>query len=122
MPKIVDKEAKKMEILHAAMQVFAQKGVVKTKIIDIAGEHDIPIIADEIYGAYSFSNPFMPMITLDNVRDRLITLNSFSKDFTMTGWRVGHVIAPKEIIQVIQQINENVVFTAPAISQRAAYC
>lgn len=36
MPKIVDKEAKKMEILHAAMQVFAQKGVVKTKIIDIA--------------------------------------------------------------------------------------
>ena len=36
MPKIVDKEAKKMEILHAAMQVFAQKGVVKTKMIDIA--------------------------------------------------------------------------------------
>jgi len=36
MPKIVDKEAKKMEILHAAMQVFAKKGVVKTKIIDIA--------------------------------------------------------------------------------------
>jgi AcrR family transcriptional regulator len=36
MPKIVDKEAKKMEILHAAMQVFAKKGVVKTKMIDIA--------------------------------------------------------------------------------------
>jgi len=36
MPKIVDKEAKKMDILHAAMQVFAQKGVVNTKMIDIA--------------------------------------------------------------------------------------
>lgn len=36
MPKIVDKEAKKMEILHSAMQVFAKKGVVKTKMIDIA--------------------------------------------------------------------------------------
>jgi TetR/AcrR family fatty acid metabolism transcriptional regulator len=36
MPKIVDKEAKKMEILHAAMQVFAKKGVVNTKMIDIA--------------------------------------------------------------------------------------
>ena len=36
MPKIVDKKAKKMEILHVAMQVFAQKGVVKTKMIDIA--------------------------------------------------------------------------------------
>jgi AcrR family transcriptional regulator len=36
MPKVVDKEAKKMDILHAAMQVFAKKGVVKTKMIDIA--------------------------------------------------------------------------------------
>ena len=38
----------------------------------------------------------------------------------MTGWRVGNIIAPEEIIKVIQQINENVVFTAPSISQRAA--
>ena len=38
MPKIVDKEAKKLEILHAAMQVFARKGIVKTKMIDIASE------------------------------------------------------------------------------------
>jgi len=38
----------------------------------------------------------------------------------MTGWRVGNIIAPAEIISVIQQINENVVFTAPSVSQRAA--
>lgn len=41
MPKIVDKELKKMEILHAAMNVFARKGVVKTKMIDIANEAGI---------------------------------------------------------------------------------
>ena len=38
----------------------------------------------------------------------------------MTGWRVGNIIAPEYIISTIQQINENVVFTAPSISQRAA--
>ena len=37
----------------------------------------------------------------------------------MTGWRVGNIIAPDYIVKVIQQINENVVFTAPSISQRA---
>ena len=38
----------------------------------------------------------------------------------MTGWRVGCIVAPKEIVHVVQEINENVVFTAPSISQRAA--
>lgn len=38
----------------------------------------------------------------------------------MTGWRIGNIVAPEFIIKVIQQINENVVFTAPSISQRAA--
>ena len=54
------------------------------------------------------------------MKERTITLNSFSKNFTMTGWRIGNIIAPDYIIRIIQQINENVVFTAPSISQRAA--
>lgn len=52
------------------------------------------------------------------MKKRTITINSFSKDFTMTGWRLGNIIAPDYIIKTIQQINENVVFTAPSISQR----
>ena len=52
--------------------------------------------------------------------ESLIILNSFSKNFTMTGWRVGNIIAPDYIIKTIQQVNENVVFTTPSISQRAA--
>ena len=90
------------------------------QVSELAIKHDLIIIADDIYGSYSFSEPFIPMITIDNVRDRTITINSFSKDYAMTGWRIGHVIAPDYIIQTIQQINENVVFTAPSISQRAA--
>lgn len=53
------------------------------------------------------------------MKERTIILNSFSKNFTMTGWRVGNIIAPDYIIRIVQQVNENVVFTAPSISQRA---
>ena len=57
---------------------------------------------------------------LGAMKERTITINSFSKDYTMTGWRVGNIIAPDYIIKTVQQINENVVFTAPSISQRGA--
>lgn len=90
------------------------------KIAEIAVKHDLLVIADDIYTAFSYQNPFVPFASLPGMRERTIVLNSFSKNFTMTGWRVGNIIAPKEIIQVIQQINENVVFTAPSVSQRAA--
>lgn len=89
-------------------------------IATIAKKHDLIIIADDIYGLYSFQEPFIPIVTLEGMKERTITINSFSKDFTMTGWRIGHVLAPDYIIKTIQQINENVVFTAPSISQRGA--
>jgi len=88
------------------------------KVGEIAEKYDLIIISDEIYGSYSYEEPFHPFISIDNMKKRTITINSFSKDFTMTGWRLGNVIAPDFIIKTIQQINENVVFTAPSISQR----
>ena len=90
------------------------------KIAEIAEKHDLIIIADDIYTAFSYQNKFVPFASIPGMRERTIILNSFSKNFTMTGWRVGNIIAPHYIIKVIQQINENVVFTAPSISQRAA--
>ncbi|WZL72198.1 pyridoxal phosphate-dependent aminotransferase [Clostridiaceae bacterium 35-E11] len=89
-------------------------------IAAIAKKYDLIIIADDIYGLYSFKEPFIPIVTLEEMKQRTITINSFSKDFTMTGWRIGHILAPDFIIKTIQQINENLVFTAPSISQRGA--
>lgn len=90
------------------------------KIAQVAEKYDLLVIADDIYTAFSYQRPFVPFMSLNGMRERTITLNSFSKDYTMTGWRVGNIIAPAEIIHVIQEINENVVFTAPSVSQRAA--
>ena len=90
------------------------------EIVRVAIKHDLIVIADDIYTAFSYEHPFVPIASLPGMMDRTITINSFSKNFTMTGWRVGNIIAPDYIVEVIQQINENVVFTAPSISQRAA--
>lgn len=90
------------------------------KIAAIAEKYDLLVIADDIYTSFSYQSEFVPFGSLPGMRDRTIILNSFSKNFTMTGWRVGNIIAPDYIIRTIQQINENVVFTAPSISQRAA--
>ncbi|MBQ3465328.1 MAG: pyridoxal phosphate-dependent aminotransferase [Firmicutes bacterium] len=90
------------------------------KIAEIAEKYDLIVISDDIYTAFSYQNPFVPFASLPGMRERTIIINSFSKNFTMTGWRVGNIIAPDYIIKIVQQINENVVFTAPSISQRAA--
>lgn len=90
------------------------------KIAGIAEKYDLIVIADDIYTAFSYQNPFVPFASLPGMKERTIIINSFSKNFTMTGWRVGNMIAPACITKIAQQINENVVFTAPSISQRAA--
>jgi len=90
------------------------------KIAKIAEKYDLIVVADDIYTAFSYQSPFVPFASLPGMKERTVILNSFSKNFTMTGWRVGNIIAPDYMIKIIQQINENVVFTAPSISQRAA--
>ena len=86
----------------------------------VAQEHDLLIAADEIYTTYLYEGDFCPIRTLPGMAERTITLNSFSKNFLMTGWRVGVVIAPAELISVFQFISNALTYTAPSISQRAA--
>lgn len=83
----------------------------------LAESKDIVIIADDIYTAFHYNSPFVPMLSLSN---KTITIGSFSKDYCMTGWRVGYVIGPTILIDTMKMINENNVFTAPSVSQRAA--
>jgi len=89
-------------------------------IARIACEHDLIVIADEIYTHYVYDGEFIPMRALDGMAERTITLNSFSKDFIMTGWRVGYAVAAPHFTHTMQRINNNMVYTTPAISQRAA--
>ena len=86
----------------------------------IAEEYDLLILADEIYTRYLYDGEFVPMRTLPGAADRTVTLNSFSKNFMMTGWRVGYIIAHPDLIHVFKAVNDALTYSAPSISQRAA--
>lgn len=90
------------------------------EIAMVAKKYDLIVIADDVYTEFSFDEPFIPMVSFGGMKERTITISSFSKNFAMTGWRVGYILAPDFIIDVVKDINENNVFTAPSVSQRAA--
>lgn len=87
---------------------------------ELAEEKDFFIIADDIYTAFSYDAPFVPMSSMERFKDRTVTLRSFSKNFAMTGWRVGYVLSTPEFISAVKFVNEQNVYAAPSISQRAA--
>ena len=89
-------------------------------IASIAEKYDLLVISDEIYTAFSYQIPFIPFRSIPGMAERTVTINSFSKNFNMTGWRVGNIIAPEHLIKIIQDIDGNVTFTASSVSQRAA--
>ena len=74
-------------------------------ILDIARRHDLWIIADEIYARFFYAGTRAPSL-LDHrtPEDRIIFVNSFSKNWSMTGWRVGWIVAPPEIGQTIENL------------------
>ena len=86
----------------------------------LAQEYDLLAVADEIYTRYLYDGMFIPMRTLPGMTDRTITLNSFSKNFMMTGWRVGYIIAHPDLISIFQHIDNSMTYVTPSISQRAA--
>lgn len=86
-------------------------------IAELAIAKDLFILSDEIYEELSFYEDFTPMATF--APEHTITFSGFSKAFAMTGWRIGYMIAPAYVNDVVRQINENVTFSAPAISQQA---
>lgn len=90
------------------------------QIAELARIRDLLIISDDVYGAFSYKTPFVPIASLEGMKERTIVTGSFSKDFAMTGWRIGYVVAPSYIIDYMRDINEAVCYSAPTISQRAA--
>lgn len=83
-------------------------------------DHNLYIVADDIYTNFTYGEPFFPIRALPGMAERTVTVNSFSKNFIMTGFRVGNLIAPAEVIRAVKQLNEYVIYSAPALSQRGA--
>lgn len=88
------------------------------KIANLAKKYDFFILSDEVYDGFSFYEDFVPMAKF--APDHTITFGSMSKNFAMTGWRLGYMIAPTYLNEAAKIINEGITYSAPTPSQRAA--
>lgn len=89
-------------------------------ILGLAEEYDFMVIADDIYGALNYTEHNKPICAYEGARNRVITVYTYSKDYAMTGFRLGHIIASKEVIECARNLNEAVSFTTCAMTQRGA--
>lgn len=90
-------------------------------IATLAKKYDLVVISDEVYKCLIYDNkPFMSIVAIDGMRERTILINSLSKEFCMTGYRIGYVLAPEEVIAAMTKLQENVCACAPLPSQYAA--
>ena len=85
----------------------------------IAERDDIYIISDEIYEYINFTEEHVSIGTFENVKDRTITVNGFSKGFAMTGWRLGYIGAPQWIAKACAKIQGQFTSGATAFGQMA---
>lgn len=90
------------------------------KIAQLAEKHDLLIISDEIYDRLVYGVEHVCFAALPNMKDRTILLGGFSKDYAMTGWRVGYVCANRELTEAFGKIHQYDVMSAPTISQYVA--
>jgi aminotransferase len=90
------------------------------EIAKVIKKHDLIVISDEIYAELSYGISHVSIASVEGMRERTILINGFSKAFAMTGWRIGFVCAPKEILQVMLKIHQYVIMCASTMSQAAA--
>jgi aspartate/methionine/tyrosine aminotransferase len=90
-------------------------------IAEVARRHDLYVASDEVYETMLYDGMHHQSIaTFDGMRERTVTVNSFSKTYAMTGWRIGYAVGAREIIDQMVKLQQYTMVHAPAISQRAA--
>jgi aminotransferase len=98
--------------------VLSRKNALE--IAKLAEEKNLLIISDEIYDRLTYGVDHICMPALPNMKERTILLGGFSKDYAMTGWRVGYICGNKELMAAFGKIHQYAVMSAPTISQYAA--
>ena len=92
-----------------------------SSLAEFAQDHDVLVVSDEVYEKIVFDgNEHFSLASRPEFRDSVVTVNSFSKTYAMTGWRVGYVIANESITTSIRKIHGYMVSCAPSDAQRAA--
>lgn len=87
-------------------------------IADLAKDHGISVISDEIYEKIIYEGEHHSPAAFDNMFERTVTLNGFSKSYAMTGWRLGWILASEEIVKVIKKIQQHSISCCVSFAQK----
>lgn len=83
-------------------------------------KHDLIVVSDEIYASLTYKGEHVSIAEIEGMKERTVLINGFSKAFSMTGWRLGYALGPKEIIAQMTKIHQFCIMCAPTNSQYAA--
>jgi len=90
-------------------------------LAEIAARHDLLVVSDEIYDRLVYGgHRHLPIASLPGMRERTVLMSGFSKAYAMTGWRVGYVCAPKDLLEGIVKVHQYEIMSAPTTAQDAA--
>ncbi|HTX79974.1 MAG TPA: aminotransferase class I/II-fold pyridoxal phosphate-dependent enzyme [Longilinea sp.] len=90
------------------------------EVAKLAEQHDLIVLSDEIYDRLVYGVKHVCFSSLPGMRERTILLGGFSKDYAMTGWRIGYAAGPKTLIDGLLRVHQYMVMSAPTMSQMAA--
>lgn len=88
-------------------------------VADVCRDHGILAITDEIYEHILYEGEHLPLAAFDGMRDRTIVVSGASKTFSVTGWRLGTIVAPPELTDAIRKVHDFLTVGAPAPLQEA---
>ncbi|MCJ7423689.1 pyridoxal phosphate-dependent aminotransferase [Candidatus Bathyarchaeota archaeon] len=91
-------------------------------IAEVAKQHDLIVFADEVYEEIVYDGiEHISIGSLPSMKERTITVNSFSKAYAMTGWRIGYIVAEKKLSASLRKMHYYATLCPNAISQKAAF-
>ena len=90
-------------------------------IAEVLRGTDIFVISDEIYCELTYTKePHVSIASIPGMRERTIVVNGFSKSYSMTGWRMGYLLGPREVISAVTKLHQYGIMSAPTMSQYAS--
>jgi len=89
-------------------------------VADVAIEHDLIVVTDEVYEHLTFGSPHLPISTLPGMAERTLTLSSLGKSYSFTGWKVGWATGPAHLVDAVLGAKQWLTFTSGAPLQVAA--
>ncbi|MBP3949869.1 aminotransferase [Bacillus suaedae] len=89
-------------------------------LVSVIERHDLLVFSDEIYAELTYDEKHVSFASLPKMRDRTILIQGFSKAFAMTGWRLGFVMAPPDLLAAMLKIHQYSLMCAPTMAQYGA--